>query len=113
MGGGGGGKSFFSPPATNCCKSYCKKLPQWQRQPGFNELEGRSRKSALGTHGSYRRVTGRIPGQLEVGERSSSLGGGGGWAMTCSGTEQGAGGSACARREKQPNMLVACVLRVV
>lgn len=75
---GGKKKSFYSPPATNCCKSYCKKLPQWQRQPGFDELEGRSRKAALGSHGSYRRVAGRIPGQLEMGERSSSLAGGGG-----------------------------------
>lgn len=60
-------------PATNCCSSCCKKLHQWQRWPGFDELEGRSRRAVLGTHGGYRRVRGRIPGQLQIGERSISL----------------------------------------
>lgn len=66
-------KSFYCPPVRNCCNSYCKKLHQWQRQLGFDELEGRSRKAALGTCGGFRRVRGRIPDQLEMGERSSSL----------------------------------------
>jgi len=34
-------------------------------------------------------------------------------AIRCSSTWHGAGGSACARREKELNMLVASVLRVV
>lgn len=104
-------KSPFSPllPQTATTPVAKKKLHQWQSEPGFDKLDRRSRK-ALGTHGGYRRVGGRIPGQLEMGERSSSLVEGGNDMQQ---HRAGCRRVCCARKEKQPNALVVCVLRAM